>query len=183
MPTATSSKSWVFVGIDPGIVHTGVVRFHIRDDFTCTVSAYVVEGLDVDEIASRCSSAEAVFIEAYRPRSHMAYDSRMVKGVAEIHKAIPGSKLINNTGVKKVIRQMLMQHLGLWDFPISTHHQDLRSAAYILLYGMVKNPEYNNILTSLVGGNSSTETPRKEIQCYTLNSQFWLNEQNNGAIL
>ena len=150
MPTATSSKSWVFVGIDPGIVHTGVVRLTIFDDVTFAVSHYVVDGMDTNEIRQHCTKAEAVFIEAYRPRSHMAYDSRMVKGVAEIHKAIPGSKLINNTGVKKVIRQMLMKHLGLWDFPISTHHQDLRSAAYILLYGMVKNPEYNEILTSLV---------------------------------
>jgi len=139
----------MWVGIDPGIVHTGVVLF-VSDDVggdTMTCVAKVFDGMNVGlikQLLVNMNRPHAVYIEAYNPRSHFGTDRRMVEGVAAIHAALPGSKLINNTGVKKVVTADLMKLLGVWDFPGQvTHHQDLRAAARIGLYGAMKDPVFN----------------------------------------
>jgi hypothetical protein len=53
-------------------------------------------------------------------------------------------------GVKKVVKSPLMELLGVWDFRLKTHHQDLRSAARIALLGMLKDDHLNKLLTDVV---------------------------------
>ena len=141
-------------GVDPGLVHTGVVgvefdplRKKVRVDHE------VILGPDVDAVKQAIEAKHPrdtpVFIEGYRPRSAFDTDAKMVVAVSEMKKAT-GGMVIANTGVKKVIRRRLMQELGMWKFATASNHQDLRSAAYILLYGMVKDPQLNEVLAEFV---------------------------------
>jgi hypothetical protein len=69
---------------------------------------------------------------------------------AALRRSLPGVEILDNTGVKKVVTKPLMQLLNCWDFPTVTHHQDIRSAARIALYGGLKNTEINSYLTQIV---------------------------------
>ena len=110
----------------------------------------------VEEIKEHTLLDTAVFIEEYKPRSHFSQDNEMISGVSRLNKAISKAKVISNTGVKQVVRRKVMEYLDMWYWPQVTHHQDLRSAAYILLYGMYKEPEFNlhiyNILADEFAG-------------------------------
>lgn len=155
------------VGIDPGLVHTGVVRMIFDPyDRVVTVEAEPVVGPNgsavrgfIDEGSRRLFDnidrrllhlRPPVFIEGYRPRSHFDTDARMVKAVHDIKTCVPWSKVLNNTGVKKVVTEDLMRLLGVWRFAAVTHHQDLRSAARIGLLGMYKIPELNRVVADVV---------------------------------
>lgn len=140
---------YMFTGIDPGIVTTGIVTLSIDSDdrvFQVFEKAFTQEELPNLRLAT---PTERVFIEAYEPRSNFGHDTRMAELVKQIADST-GGKIISNKGVKKVIRKKLMEHLGLWNFQTRTHHQDLRSAAYIMLYGMVKDEIGNQLLTQIV---------------------------------
>jgi hypothetical protein len=76
----------------------------------------------------------------------------MLAAVADMRRETRGT-VLNNTGVKKVVRQPLMELLGVWKFSTTTHHQDLRSAARIALLGMLKHQELNRLLTEVVKDN------------------------------
>lgn len=141
------------VGVDPGLVNTGVVGL-IFSPATRRVAVLDVAILGIDvfptvEFVQRIR-ADRVFIEAYRPRSHFDTDARMGEGVNKLRRAIKGSVTLNNTGVKQVVRQPLMELLHCWSFNTRTNHQDLRSAARIAILGMLKDPELNELLATLV---------------------------------
>lgn len=143
----------VVEGVDPGLVHTGVVLFQFfSDSREVLVDSKVVDGPDAGAVRqfSGMYVPTAVFIEGYRPRSHFGTDERMVKAVAEMHREIPGSTVLNNTGVKKVVKPPLMRALKCWDFSQTTHHQDLRSAARIALLGMMRDEDLNWLLSDVV---------------------------------
>lgn len=152
-------------GVDPGLVHTGVVGITLDTEArTWDVQEEAVPGVkdaegktqvDVYTTAQTCAAfgEEHVFIEAYRPRSHFDTDSRMQAAVRELRASIPGSKIINNTGVKQVVGKPLMQLFAVWTFVTSTNHQDLRSAARIGIYGALKDTELNAVLTQFVNDN------------------------------
>lgn len=139
-------------GVDPGLVDTGVVTLVFdQDDESINVHHTVVKGIDPDAAVqwTVAFDSDFVFIEGYRPRSHFGTDQRMVEAVAEYRKALDATVILN-TGVKKVVKRSLMKLLKVWTFGTPTHHGDLRSAAYILLYGMLKDPHLNHLLTTVV---------------------------------
>jgi hypothetical protein len=143
------------VGIDPGLVHTGCIRMvFLLDRQIIRLMHEVVTGLDSAAVAAWVKDsyppAPHVFIEAYRPRHNLSPDTRMVAGVAELKQALPGSIALPNTGVTRVVPTQLMALLGVWDWPQSTHHQDLRSAARIALLGMMKDATLNRVLSATV---------------------------------
>ena len=92
----------------------------------------------------------ATFIEQYRPRVGYAQDVRMVEAQQKFRGAMKRAKFINNTGSKKVVKRELMELLGVWKFSTPTHHQDLRSAARIAVFGMLKDDELNAVVTAVV---------------------------------
>ena len=140
---------YMFSGIDPGIVTTGVVTLSIdSDDRYCQVFETALTQEELPNLRL-WTPTERIFIEAYEPRSNFGHDTRMAELVKQIADKTGGT-VISNKGVKKVIRKKLMEHLGLWNFQTQTHHQDLRSAAYIMLYGMVKDEVGNQLLTQIV---------------------------------
>ena len=142
------------IGVDPGLVHTGIVMldFDIKKR-QLTVAHRTVDGLDagaawvhvVDMTQHKPSSTLDIFIEWYRPRSGFAVDEQMVQANATFKSTLSG-KLLRNTGVKKVVTRELMELLHVWSFSTSTHHQDLRSAARIALLGMMLDPALNKVL-------------------------------------
>jgi hypothetical protein len=128
-----------------------------------SLSYAVIKGLDVVSVEQWVSGTvglarPAVFIEGYRPRHNLSSDTRMVAGVADMKKGIAGSLVLNNTGVTRVVPATLMQLFGVWDWPQSTHHQDLRSAARIALLGMMKDPQLNKVLSVIVGDHLAGRT-------------------------
>lgn len=165
MLTATSSELYIVTGVDPGLVHTGVVSFIFNLRYQkFHVVTQVFDGVDASAIAkgidtviranthgyARDKYRAATFIEAYRPRSAYQTDARMGAAVNELKHALPYARTIDNTGVLKIVRQPLLRLLAAWDFSTKTHHQDLRSAARIAVYGMLKDHELNAVLTAYV---------------------------------
>ncbi len=178
----------VLIGVDPGLVHTGIVTLEyyiqpIRDTVHAVVAYHVVEGmldvtgkvdpaataraiLDVVQANENWNLVDRMFVEKYRDRgNNYGTDSKMRELESslrrEVHALRKGSQifqLVDNTGSKQVIRPKLLKLLEMWKFPQATHHQDLEAAARILVYGMLKDPEYNSHLVQCVeahlAGNS-----------------------------
>lgn len=143
-----------FTGIDPGLVHTAVVTLEVDPLVKRWGTSFrVFDGLGddvVEEIKEHTLRDTAIFVEEYKPRSHFSQDNEMVSGVSRLNKAIGKAKVISNTGVKKVVRRKVMDYFDLWNWPQVTHHQDLRSAAYILLYGMYKEQVFNQLIYNIL---------------------------------
>ncbi len=143
----------VIIGIDPGLVNTGVVVMDINER-ECTVTPIVIAGTDshavqvADELGPlRLDDPIHIFIEAYRPRGNSyGTDPKMQQVMAEFRRVLPKATVVDNTGVKQVVREPLMKRLGIWTFKEKTHHQDLRSAARIGIYGALKDPVLNQKL-------------------------------------
>ena len=144
------------IGVDPGLVDTGVVSMLFDETHrTITVRHTVVKGPDVgaahDWIKQVDPEQQAhVFIEKYIPRQRLNTDDRMVKAEQSFALGLANSTLVRNTGSKQTVKPTLMELLGVWRFATSTHHQDLRSAARIALYGMMKVPSLNAWLADIV---------------------------------
>lgn len=149
---------YVIDGIDPGLVDTGAVRL----TFDTSAKSLRIEsavfnrlGEDMTQVVNWWKEVipYQTFIEAYRTRSSFGGDARMFALVTDIKRSLPKSKTIQNFGVRKVIKQELMELLDLWKFDTKTNHQDLRSAARIALLGMVKEDELNKVLFDMVEAN------------------------------
>lgn len=145
-------------GIDPGLVDTGIVRMRFSERAQhITVTPYVVSNANVAEIVREAKDTPIltkphdIFIEAYRPRRTLNTDKRMVNLVHDISKGLgPRARVLPNTGIKKVVRPALLETLGIDKFVTRTHHADLESAGRILVLGMLKDPELNQLLANIV---------------------------------
>lgn len=149
-----SMNTTAVVGVDPGLVHTGVVRMTFDSTSrTVVVDETAVPGLDPTATAAWIHTqpvpSSQIFIEGYRTRSNFSTDQAMVAGVQELRQVLKG-QVVLNTGVKQVVRRPLMELLGVWQFATVTHHQDLRSAARIALLGMLKSEQLNRVVTQVV---------------------------------
>ena len=146
------------VGIDPGLVHTGMVRIVLDEGLDLSSEQFVIDGTNTDEArdwvisSTYKGSTPSVFIERYRPRSHYGSDERMIKAERDFKAAMPYAQLLSNTGINKVVTQDLLELLDLWKFSTVTHHQDLRAAARIAVLGILRNPEMNKRLADYVEG-------------------------------
>ena len=154
------------IGIDPGLVHTGCVRMLFdADKRSVTVEHEVINGVDVVAVQAWVGDDPGrlhIYIEDYRPRHNLAPDQRMVSAVAGLKHGLPGSHVLPNTGVKKVVPPHLMRLLEVHDWPQATHHQDLRSAARIALLGMMKDPSLNPLLATTVKDHLAGNTWKVE---------------------
>lgn len=143
------------VGIDSGLVNTGCVRVGFDRKWRTIRREYLlVDGPDMHAVAGwirlHDDITDLIVVEKYRTRTKLSSDPEMIRAEQEIKRLIPGAVLLENMGIRKVIPQGLMQVLGLWDSPVPTHHQDLRSAARIMLKGMVRDPGYNEVVADVV---------------------------------
>ncbi len=148
-------------GIDPGIVHTGVVAIGFTAGYQIHEAHKVFAACPGIDIAVYLSdlrqifgvSPDSIVIEGYRPRSHFNTDKEMQSKIAELKQCLPHSLTLDNMGIKKIITSDLMKLFQVWDFPEKTHHQDLRSAARIALLQAFKDPSMNDEIHTLVKGH------------------------------
>lgn len=92
-----------------------------------------------------------MWLEAYRPRgTAFGQDGPMLALQTLIRRGLLGIKVLDNMGIKKVVKQPLMEALGLWKFQTPTNHQDLRSAARIMLLGALKEDYLNKVLYTII---------------------------------
>lgn len=141
------------IGIDPGVVHTGCVRVTIDPvEETITRACTVIDGLDMQAAADWVDSQphDLVVVEQYKVRKNFSADTDMLRAESEIKRLVPRIKVQDNYGIVKLVPIGLLQILGLWDYPMSTHHQDLRSAGRILVRGAVRMPVYNKLVADVV---------------------------------
>lgn len=133
-------KDITIVGIDPGLVHTGLVMIRLGDRLV-THGHKVFSGVDADQIAevARNCDPTSIYIEDYDMRNNFNTDKRMAGAVERLKNAMPEAKLVNNAGVATLVPPSVMTLFGVWRFSTPTNHQDLRSAARIALLGMLKN--------------------------------------------
>ena len=151
-------------GVDPGLVDTGIVQISFDTDtqrwyvnhtvFKGVVDTRGTRRIPSEDIAAYLNtevpSHAVIYIEAYRPRSHYQNDAEMGRAINDLKARVRKAKSLDNTGVKKVVKPALMQRLNVWTFSTKTHHQDLRSAAMIALYGMLKDEVGNNVLVQFL---------------------------------
>lgn len=142
------------VGIDPGLVHTGVVRLLFNSSTNVlNIEPRTIIGPDMEEADAFTRQAGLpkphVFVEEYRPRHSLVTNIAMLAAQKEIVALNRGVVLVSNTGIRHVVKRPLMEALDLWNFQ-STHHQDLRSAARIALLGMMKDDHLNALLAQVV---------------------------------
>jgi hypothetical protein len=143
------------IGIDPGLVDTGVVSLWFRPAVRKIMVEHAVIGVPTAIevkmwLAQWPVPYRNVFIEAYRPRQRLGTDTRMLELESDLRHVLPGARFLPNMGVKRIITQDLMEMLEVWRFSTTTHHQDLRSAARIALLGMVKDDDLNWHLAEMV---------------------------------
>jgi len=146
----------LLVGVDPGLVHTGVVILRLDPKHhQLKVEHFVIEG---DEHAFQVKALlkalgykpHRMWIESYRERGNtFGTDSKMRQLLTEFRAEFHEADILDNTGVKKVAKPQLLAVLGLHSFP-TTHHQDLQSAARIMVYGALKDEELNRLLTQVL---------------------------------
>lgn len=148
--------SKTFIGIDPGLVHTGMVFMTVLHlptlprasvNTTIDIEYKIISGDDHGRQALLLATpASHVYIEAYRERGQMyAQNKQMLERMQEFRTMFPAAKIVDNTGSKQVLRREALKKLKLLKFP-ATNHQDLQAAARILIYGMLKDPEHNALL-------------------------------------
>ena len=102
-------SKYVIVGIDPGIVNTGIVIYSIYPNIRLiSVAHTAIEGCKTEDILgflahyldlSDANPWTYVFVEAYRPRSHFDTDARMGAAVNDIKKMGPEVYALDNSGV------------------------------------------------------------------------------------
>lgn len=142
------------LGIDPGLVHTGVVSALWQPELRQLSLAHtVLNGYDPDGLDAHLDKVSwlkpVVFIEDYRIRSGFRENKRMAELVRDYRNRTHG-KALDNMGVKKVVKRQLMETLGMWKWATPTHHDDLRSAARIMLLGMLKDDGLNALVSRAV---------------------------------
>lgn len=160
----------VYTGIDPGIVDTGVVRLQFETDLRWfRVDTLVADGIKpaaYDQVQEFVQAAPSgpVYIEDYRVRQRYSNDTDMLLAVDRFRITVPHAVLVNNTGSKQVIRPKLLDLLTIRRFGIKTHHRDLEAAARIMIYGMLKDPDENELLSQFVDDHLSQDQSRKWVR-------------------
>jgi len=145
----------MIIGIDPGIVHTGVVRLLLDQDKRTVHSEFaVIDGLDaaaVERWVYRFGvEPDLISIEQYRPRQKLSSDVRMLQAEKNFLREMPEARLVPNTGVRRLAPRWTLDIFGIGAFPQATHHDDLGSAARILYLGGIKDDSINPCLTRVV---------------------------------
>lgn len=161
------------IGIDPGIRDTGLVSLYLDTDYkqfeiahrvfsnvtyrekkTTVISPDYLEGIKgtvIDEALRRVLTHEQrVFVENFQQRGRNVFqDQDMLALVRETRKAVRG-ELIDNTSVKKIVTEDTLDAFKMRRFNVSTNHQDLKSAARILLMGMIKDDDLNVVVADFI---------------------------------
>ena len=162
------------VGIDPGIKDTAAVALTIDTDkkqlhvSNMVVNAIAEDPTKLTKLKAQLSTWEKgscyYFIEGYRPRGlNVGQDTAMTALIKMLKTTFENSVVIDNTGVKNVIKNPVLRLLQLYKWN-PTNHGDTRSAARIMLKGSFTIGWLNTILyliiTDLIEREDSWEIQR-----------------------
>jgi hypothetical protein len=150
-------------GIDPGLIHTGIVGITLDSQKrSISVLHHIVDGPDVDAVVRHFTPPSVmhdsqIFIEKYRDRGTVFETHKEMRAFeTHINVALKNAKLLDNTGVKKVVTDRMLEII-VGSLP-TTNHRDLEAAARIGLYGALKDPAANSVvyhaLIDHLGGRS-----------------------------
>lgn len=168
------------IGIDPGIVDTGAVSISLdfrslaidittqlwtgvsrRDGFAITVN----DGF-LDEIAAFTQhdgseeDVTLVGIEGYRQRGFdQKQDQNLVYLVQALKDTIPSATIVDNTGIKKIVKEGLLRLLHSTRFQSGGNHADLKSAARVAVRLAIKDDMGNQLLSDFVRSKVLREAP------------------------
>ena len=171
------------IGIDPGIVDTGLValtldveaktldiQHRVWSNVTRRAgTSILVEGEFLNELVlfiKSLSGVPFIYIEGFRNRGRdMHQDQKMTVLVHQIQAVLKTSHIVDNTGVKKVVKEGLLNlmHISRWP---KTNHADLKSAARIALKGAIENTTLNQMVATYVQD--------------TLKGHLWTITRNSG---
>ena len=145
-----------FIGVDPGLVDSGFVVMTLNQAAREISITYHVHSGEHPErllkslLRQHWDDDPVVYIEDYVSRAtSMSTDPRMREVVSAMKRVAPQAYVIGNMGSKKIVRQPLMDVLGLNKFP-TTNHRDLEAAARIMVFGMLKHQAYNVLITEIL---------------------------------
>ena len=145
------------IGIDPGIVHSGVVQIQLStENQSVDVHYELIDGPDAEAIYDAVTrfyhpDNTVITIERYEDRG-TAFQTHgpMRKVENDLKRLLPEAQILTNTGIKTVVTDGLMKLFGVWTFSEKSHHQDLRSAARMALRGGLKHEEINTAMAKYV---------------------------------
>ena len=162
------------LGFDPGIRDTGAVALTLDfNERTVQITTQVWSGVTrsekleslvdekfLDEAAAleqntrAAASATFVGIEGYRQRGmDVTQDRLMLNLIMAMRTAIPKAKIIDNTGIKKVVTESMLKLFQVSRFRQATNHQELKSAARVALKLGIEMEPTNNLLSDFVRDN------------------------------
>lgn len=155
------------IGIDPGVVDTALVVITLRDNKTWSVWSRVwtetsrmnkqefvikqsfLDQLRLDVKRNHTGTYKVLGVEGYRPRGKsMKLDMQMGAMVQRIHGELKGSAIVDNTGIKNVVKQGFLD-LFNFGFPHG-HHADRTSAARVALRLGIEDDRINAELSDFV---------------------------------
>lgn len=162
------------IGIDPGIVDTGAVcismdveerQWTVLTDVYSNVTSrdgfqVIVDTHFLDDLAAftqdNTQGLTLIGIEGYRQRGkNQRQDQAMLHLVQTLRATVPGSVIVDNTGIKKTVTQKALELFRAHRFK-STNHADLKSAARVALLVGLKHEEVNmaiaGFMTDQLGG-------------------------------
>ena len=139
-----------WTGVDPGLVDTGLVTITLNNENrSIHVMATALRNTDAETVADYLTNSQdlgAVFVEKYLDRgTTFSTNSEMREFETLLKKLVPSIVLLNNTGVKQVVKDDMLRRLHCYDFP-TTRHRDLLAAARIGIYGALKDPAANSLI-------------------------------------
>lgn len=170
--------SLTLIGVDPGIRDTAAtvlrlntltkkieVDAHVWHDITTRDGwKIVVDWEFLDRIATLyqdeqdLNGATFAFIEGYRARGmDLKQDQNMNDLVQTINRTLPGSTIVDNTGVRKLVTEPLLKLFNCSRFK-GTNHADSKSAARIAIAGALKIDSLNEILYQYIEENLPEKT-------------------------
>lgn len=170
----------ILQGIDPGIVDTGMVSMVFdfsaktltntgrtwtgvatRRGHSLHVSpVFLTQILKVTEgdNPKKGDYSRYTYIEGFRNRGRDSHqDQTMTVLVQSIQRQLAGSRVIDNTGIRKVVTRDLLQLFEVSRWP-RTNHSDLLSASRVALKGALEDPELNQLIASVVMEQHERET-------------------------
>jgi hypothetical protein len=159
-------------GVDPGIRDTGLVTISLDPDR----KQWAVETRVWSDVTEQSKKQDVVLdpqfitelsayayvtqptlsaVEGYRQRGrNQANDRKMLAMVQHCKKLMPGSVIVDNTGIKNVVTQDMLHLFQVHRFP-HTNHSDLVSAARVALKVGIANPIVNKVLYKFVIDNAT----------------------------
>ena len=154
-------------GIDPGIVDTGLVtlEFNFKERVLTARSrvwrnvterrkralhvnqGFLTELLNATNTQTpEKNRSEHVFIEGFRNRGRDTYqDQSMSDLIQVIYRQLGDAVIVDNTGVKKVVKKGLLSLMRMNRWP-KTNHADLLSATRIALKGAIEDDYLNQLI-------------------------------------